>query len=96
MSACDKVNFLRASLLPVLPPAVRVRTVQVLSGVRFGYFATFQIVNKYFWTNQISYVKSIVAILEGFCSEGFWLGLALSFKVNITNENGVGNGYRMR
>jgi hypothetical protein len=30
MSACDKVNFLKASPLPVLPPAARVRTVSVV------------------------------------------------------------------
>ena len=41
MSACERVNFLRASPLPVLPPPAPVRMVQVLSGVKIGHFATF-------------------------------------------------------
>ena len=49
----------------------------IMPGVRFGHFARFQIVNKYFWTNQISYVKSVVAILEGFWFRRFLVGVGL-------------------
>jgi hypothetical protein len=49
----------------------------IVPGVKIGQFAFFQIVNKYFWTNQISYVKSIVAILEGFWFRRFWVGVGL-------------------